>query len=277
MKRLAKATLVLLALCAAQPLAAADFVVVAATGVLAPAGLDAGQELPVGTQLSLEPWGRAVIRETAGCGMTHVIAGASEHPLQPTEDCSAAVAAAEVAALIQQGAAFAAPLQETGSSPASELVQMLANEPCVFLARVSEEGGNARRCPSGHALRGLRCSGSFCDYKDLLCCPYLAGEPDPAAKELASRVISEEFPNVLKSKHFLNGLACNGPNCDNILPYQFKSPALVNTGECAWTAWSSEQSGAWLDCGADRLMSGIRCQGDYCASLGLYCCAARVK
>ncbi len=275
MRRWNKATLVLLAVFMAQPLAASEFVVVAATGVIAPEGLEVGQELANNTKLRLEPWGRLLARETTGCGLTQVIAGASEHPLTPAEDCSAVSQPGEVVALIQQGMAFAAHLEATEQT--GTLVQMLAQEPCVFLTRVSDEGGNARRCPSGYALRGLRCNGDHCDNKDLRCCPYLDGEPDPTAKEIASRVISEEFPNILQSKRFLNGLACNGPYCDNLLPYQFKSSRLVNAGKCEWSPWSGEQPDAWLDCGTERLISGIRCRSDYCGNIGIYCCDAQVK
>lgn len=275
MKQAAVASLVLLAVGVSPPLAAADFVVVAATGVLEPEGLSEGGELAAGALLRIEPWGRAVLRQTAGCGLTYVIAGASEYRLTPPEDCSQVAAPPEVVALIQQGAPFAAPL---GADPQTEeLVQMLAQEPCVFLARVSEEPDNSRQCPSGYALRGLRCSGEHCDNKDLLCCPYLEGAPDPAAKAMGSRLMSEEFPNTLQSKHFLGGLACTGPFCDNIMPYQFKSARLVNTRQCDWSPWSSEQPGVWLDCAPGRLASGIRCRGDYCGEVGLYCCAAETK
>lgn len=269
-------SLAVLAMLAVAPLRAADFVVVSAKGVLEPEGLETGQELEKDTLLQLEPWGRALILETSGCGLTHVIVGASEHQLAPTDDCSVVGEPMEVAALTQQGAAFATYL-DVESEEAKNLVQMLANEPCVFLSRVSEEGGNSRRCPSGYGLRGLRCSGEHCDYKDLLCCPYLEGEPDPEAKEVTSRVISEEFPNVVKSTKFLSGLACNGPFCDNILPYQFKSPRLQNTRECEWSPWSSELPRQWLDCGTGRLSSGIRCAGDYCGDVGVYCCKTQVK
>jgi hypothetical protein len=268
---------VLLAALLAPPIAASDFVVVGTTGVLEPENLAPGRELAKGTLLRFEPWGRAVLRETNGCGLTHVIAGASEHRLALVEDCSAVAQPVQVVALVQQGTAFAAPLAEDGAAQAGELVQMLVQEPCVFLTRLSEEGGNARHCPSGYALRGLRCSGEHCDNKDLLCCPYLEGAPDPSAKEVSTRVISEEFPNVFQTKKFLNGLACNGAFCDNIMPYAFKSPRLVNAGGCDWTPWSSERPGQWLDCAPGELIAGTRCRGGYCGEVGVYCCEARVE
>lgn len=277
MRRLNRTIVLLLAACLVQPLAASEFAVVTATGVLEPEGLEMSQMLASGTILRLESWGRAVVRETSGCELTHVIVGANEHVLKPSDDCSAVVEPVQVVALVQQGSAFATRIRATGSGPADDLVQSLSQEPCVFLPRVSEEGGNARRCPSGYALRALRCTGDHCDNKDLLCCPYLEGAPDPTAKEMGSRVISEEFPNVLQSKRFLDGLACNGPYCDNIMPYQFKSSRLVNARECAWSSWSSELPNQWLDCGEGKLMSGIRCKGHYCGEVGVYCCAAEVK
>lgn len=261
-------------LMASAPLLAADFVVLSAFGVLEPEDLEAQQELAGGTVLRLEPWGRAVLRETTGCGFTQVIVGAPEHKLQPAEDCSLVGAPQDVSALVQQGMAFAAPLDATSSEEARTIVEMLVNEPCVFLARVSEEGGNARRCPSGYALRGLRCSGEHCAFKDLFCCPYLGGEPDPDAKEVTARVISEEWPNISLSKHFLTGLACNGPFCDNILPYPMKSPKLKSTKQCEWTPWSADVPDQWLNCAEGSFISGIRCQDDYCGNVGVHCCQA---
>lgn len=270
-------TLTLLAVFLATPAAASGFLVVAATGVVEPEGLQAGQVLQEKTRIGLEPWGRALIREAAGCGLTHLVAGLDEYVLTLTTDCSRAEPPLPVAQRVQAGEAFAALLEETGEGQADDLVRALANEPCVFLRRVSDEGDSRRQCPSGYALRGLKCTGPFCDDKDLLCCPYLEGAPDPSAKELQSRWISEEFPNVLQAKGFLNGLTCGGDYCDNLLPHQFKSSRLVNAKSCDWSVWSSERPAMWLDCSAGRLVAGIRCRDDYCGDVGLRCCQARVE
>ncbi len=276
MKTLQLATLAVLAACVALPAAAADFVVVAVTAAVEPEGLAPGQQLSAGTRIGLEPWGRALIRETTKCGLTHVVAGAGEYVLTLSEDCSAVAEPMEVAGRVQQGDVFAARMKETGSGPADELVSALANEPCVFMARLSEEPDNRRMCPSGHALRGVRCTGSYCDNKDMLCCPYLGGAPDPGAKEVQSRQISEEFPNVMQSKTFLNGLTCWGPYCDNVLPHTFKSSRLANTKTCDWTVWATERPGLWLDCQLGRFAAGMRCRDDYCGDVGLRCCTAQV-
>ena len=277
MKTLDVNAIFLLAVWSAQPLAASELEVVAATGVLEPEGLQVGQQLSGDTRLGLEPWGRAVIRETTGCGLTHVVVGVGEHVLTPAQDCSDTQDPMQVVARIQQGEAFAARIKETGSGPADDVVLALSLNPCVFLPRLSEEGVNRRECPSGYALRGLRCSGAFCDDKDLMCCPYLQGAPDPSTKAIQARRISEEFPNSVFSKRFLNGLTCEGPYCDNLLPQPFKSSRLGAARECDWSAWESERPGAWLDCGPGKLMAGIRCKGDYCADVGLYCCVAQVE
>ncbi len=277
MKTLEVAILIALAACAAQPLAASDFVVVAATGALEPEGLEAGKKLTAGTRLELEPWGRALIRETGGCGLTHVVVGLDDYALELSEDCSPTAEPMDVAQRLQKGEVFAERLKETGSGAADELVSALVNEPCVFMRPVSEEGENVRRCPSGHALRGIRCSGKLCDDKGLLCCPYLAGAPDPTTKDMNSRWVSEEMPNTMTSKRFLNGLTCRGPYCDDLFPHQFKSSRLVNTRECGWTPWFYEQSAPWLDCGLGNFMAGIRCQLDFCGDLGIYCCQAQVQ
>jgi hypothetical protein len=277
MKQLAMTTLALAAILAYPSTAASEFVVVSVTGALEPAELQAGQQLTAGTRLGVEPWGRALIRETSGCELTHVIAGMGDYLLALSEDCSAVDEPIEVVGRIQRGEAFVGRLKQTGAGEADDLVSALSNEPCVFLERVSEEGTGIRRCPSGHALRGLRCTGRFCDDKDLLCCPYLGGAADPSAKETQSRAISEEWPNVLQSKRFLNGLTCDGNYCDNVLAHQFKSARLTNTRSCDWSAWNSEQPAAWIDCRLGRFAAGLRCRGDYCADVGLFCCEARVE
>lgn len=261
--------LALLALCGtAAPAAASDFELLTATGLREP-GIEPGQTLAAGAVVRLEPWGRVVFRETGGCEHVHVVAGASEHRLAPVTECAKVASPGEIVALVQQGAAFAAPLAP--GEEANQLAGMLAAEPCVFLNRLAGEGGNARRCPSGYGLRGMRCTGDHCANKDLLCCPYLGGAADDDAKEVSSRVISEEFPNVVQSKkNFMFGLACDGDYCDNILPYVLKSPRLKSDQQCDWSPSTSE--GAWLDCGAGKLAAGLRCRGDWCGELNLYCC-----
>ena len=182
-----------------------------------------------------------------------------------------------VAGRIQRGELFSALIKETGSSQADQLGAALKDDPCVFLQRVSEEGSGQRQCPSGYALRGLRCTGQDCDDKDLLCCPYLGGAPDPSAHQTAAQWLSEGPLNVMQSEMFLDGLACRGPYCDNVLPKPFESPRLVNTGACDWSVWSSEQPGMWLDCQPGRLVAGLRCRERHCGEMGLYCCEAKAE
>jgi len=276
MKKLLSKTVILLCVGAA-PLAASEFEVVAATGVREPEGLHAGQPLGENTRLVLEHWGRALIRETTKCALTHVVVGVGEYVLTLSEDCTESSSPTDVVERLQRGEVFAERLKETGSGPVDDVVRAISNEPCVFLPRVSEEGTGRRECPSGYALRGLRCSGVYCDDKDLLCCPYLEGAPDAGAKRLQSRWISEEAPNVTTTKDFFNGLSCRGPYCDEVNPQTFKTPRLANAGECLWTVWSSQREGQWLDCQLGRLMAGIRCREDYCAEVAISCCKVRVK
>ena len=82
---------------------------------------------------------------------------------------------------------------------------------------------------------------------------------------------------MFQTKRFLSGLACEGPYCDNVLPYTFKSSRLANAGSCDWTQWSSERPAEWIDCGADRLMCGLRCRSDWCGDISAYCCTTKVE
>lgn len=276
MKKLLLNTLILLYVGAA-PLAAADFEVLSAIGVREPEGLHAGQELSQGTRLVLEHWGRVLVRETTKCALTHVVVGLGEYVLTLSEDCAETSSPGDVVERLQRGEEFAERLKQTGSGPVDDVIGAISNEPCVFLPRVSEEGTARRECPSGYGLRGVRCSGVNCDDKDLVCCPYLGGAPDPDAERVQSRWISEESPDVTKTKDFYNGLRCRGGYCDEVYPEAFKSPRLTNAGECLWTVWSSQREGQWLDCQLGRLMSGMRCQKDFCAEVAIYCCKVQVK
>jgi len=276
MKKLLFKTLILLFL-VAVPSNAADFEVVSAIGVREPEGLMAGQELSQDTQIVLEFWGRALIREKAKCGLTHVVAGVRNYKLKLTKNCKSFADPVEVVQRLQRGETFAKLVKETGSGTADEIVQAITNEPCVFLPRLSEEGTGRRECPSGYALRGLRCSGLYCDDKDVLCCPYLQGMPDPTAADGKAEWISEEAPSLFQSELFFNAISCRGPYCDDVYPQPFTSSHLTNAGNCEWTAWSFEQPGHWLDCQLGRFIAGIRCQEDYCSDIKLYCCHAQVQ
>jgi len=276
MKKLLANTLILLCV-GAVPLAASEFEVLSAIGVREPEGLMAGQQLSENTSLVLEFWGRALIRETTKCGLTHVIVGQRQYELKLSKSCKKVADPVEVVQKLQRGEAFAEVLKQTGSGTADEIVQAISNEPCVFLPRFSEEGTGRRECPSGYALRGLRCSGLYCDDKDVLCCPYLLGMPDPSVADGKARWISEEAPAVFESEEFINTISCRGPYCDEIYPQPFTSSRLKNAGGCVWSAWSFEQPGHWLDCQLGRFIAGIRCQEDYCSDIQIYCCNAQVN
>ncbi|MEM7585624.1 MAG: hypothetical protein AAF560_19705 [Acidobacteriota bacterium] len=277
MKTFTPATLLLLLFIGAQPLNASDFVVVAATGVAEPADLAVGQELAAKTQLKLESWGRALIRETGKCGMTHVLVGIEDYVLEPATDCAAAEDPRAVVGKIQQGHVFAHRIVEKDSQLAAQLVAALSQNPCVNLPRFSEEHVEGRQCPSGYAVRGFGCLGDYCDDKVLMCCPYLGGEPDPTTKGGQARWVSEEFPNVTTFKKYTHGMDCRGPYCDAIQPRTFKSSRIKATKACEWTPWVSNDPTGWVECSPGSFMSGVRCQGDYCADLAIYCCEAQVE
>lgn len=276
MKKLLSNTLILLCV-GAVPLAASEFEVLSAIGVREPEGLMAGQQLSENTSLVLEFWGRALIRETKKCGLTHVVVGQRQYELKLSKSCKKVADPVEVVQRLQRGEAFAEVLKQTGSGTADEIVQAITNEPCVFLPRLSEEGTGRRECPSGYALRGLRCSGLYCDDKDVLCCPYLQGAPDPTVADGKARWISEEAPAIFESEEFINTISCRGPYCDEIYPQPFTSSHLKNAGNCVWSAWSFEQPGHWLDCQLGRFIAGIRCQEDFCSDIKIYCCNAQVN
>ncbi len=211
MKQFDVITLILLAacaaLCATQPLAASEFEVVAATGVLEPAGLQAGKQLAEGTRLALEPWGRALIREKAKCQLTHVVIGLDDYVLTLSEDCSPTEEPMSVAARLQQGEVFTALLKETGSGPADEIVSALVHEPCVFLARFS-----GRLKTSSISWRG-----PYCD--DLLPQPFKSSRLTNAKACEWSAWDSEQQPGTwidCKLGKFVAGMRCRDDYCADV-------------------------------------------------------------
>jgi hypothetical protein len=141
----------------------------------------------------------------------------------------------------------------------------------IDLRSVSEEDPPAV-CPRGYVVKGIRCSGGYCDNKTLRCQRYRAVSP----RYEWSDWFSEEAPaQQTNSGGFVSGLACSGAYCDNLrLQFVFDESGLRNSGFCRFTPSFSEEQG-YRECPAGHYLSGVKCDGSYCDNIALYCCRPR--
>jgi beta-lactam-binding protein with PASTA domain len=147
---------------------------------------------------------------------------------------------------------------------------------CRWTRPVSEESPSSETCPSGFALKGIKCSGRYCDNKALYCCPYLTGA-DGQRRLSWSGWISEESPhNSAKTRSgFVGGLQCKGRYCDNIRLQYLSTPSLRNSGRCSDQPFVSEEGSARSVCaGYGTFVAGMSCKGRYCDNVSLECCGS---
>lgn len=143
--------------------------------------------------------------------------------------------------------------------------------------RFSEEGIAGQLCDYRYAVKGIHCSGRYCDNKRLLCYPYVSAF-DLEAEYNWAPSISEERPNSYYSQNeFLSGLRCRGRYCDNVSMEFMSTPALQNTNQCYDKAYISEEQGGTMCNNENEFVAGLKCQGRYCDNLSLRCCTAKVK
>jgi len=156
------------------------------------------------------------------------------------------------------------------------------NRPAPIWTRyVSEETGPVT-CPIGYAVAGARCTGRYCDNKNLLCVAY---EPEEKLHERQirwSHFFSEENPpnNSAKTTNgFVSGVNCSGRYCDNVSLQWFTSPYIQNTAQCITQEQFSEEVTNHKrnedQCADGWFVAGITCTGRYCDNISLTCCRAR--
>lgn len=146
---------------------------------------------------------------------------------------------------------------------------------CAWTGDFSEESPGEGHCPSGFAMRGVRCRGSYCDNVALYCCPY-SPTPDPGATRSWSPFFSEEGSGRLyppeQATRFLSGLRCRGSYCDNLGMQYLTTARLRFRDQCYQGPWFSEEGGAKQECRDGEWVGGLACRGSYCDDLSLFCC-----
>ncbi len=146
--------------------------------------------------------------------------------------------------------------------------------------RVSEEGTGRVDCPAGYVVKGIKCSGEYCDNKVLYCCKYMKGI-DNQANTWPSQWISEESgrrtdyagSQYTRTDGFVVGIECHGQYCDNVRMWYVTTPNLTNTGrDCRFLPDISEEGPNEARCPDGYFVAGMSCRGGYCDNIGLYCC-----
>jgi hypothetical protein len=142
---------------------------------------------------------------------------------------------------------------------------------CVWLDYVSEETSYAR-CPSGFAVKGLNCSGDYCDNKELYCCPYYHTNDTEAENSYSSWFSEENNGSYQTGSKFISGLGCKGDYCDNIRVRILDTPKLSNDGQCFNMPQISDGSNSESKCPEGYLGAGLSCSGNWCDNISLRCC-----
>lgn len=177
--------------------------------------------------------------------------------------------------------------------------------PAVVVAAVSwtsyvseENGGPWALCgPASQAASGFQCSGSYCDSVRIHCETLPFGitvegynmsdsfsEEDDGIGSVTSegwyRYDGDSYHvcNRSGAAGILTGIRCQGSYCNNIT-LECATPmtplgqpaALI---DCGWTDEFSEEDGALsYPEGANRFITGVRCDGSYCDDLSFHVCS----
>ncbi len=140
-------------------------------------------------------------------------------------------------------------------------------EDCYLSDKFSEEQ-SAQSCLAAYTIKGLECSGSYCDSKRLLCCRTAGLTLSGSIAN--SPAISEEAPNSYTDQaRAVVGMECHGKYCDQII---LKMQSIQGQGPNShWTTPISDEQGLGKCNNNSSYVAGIKCEGRYCDNVSLYC------
>ncbi len=138
-------------------------------------------------------------------------------------------------------------------------------EECRFTSWFSEEMPNSQTCPAGYVVTGIKCSGDYCDSKQLKCCKISGLKMSGSVQ--ATPYFSEEKTNFyMNDARVLVGMQCRGSYCDKISLLTRKTQQTKGI----WLPPFSEESGQG-NCYNGGYVAGVKCSGRYCDNISLYC------
>lgn len=119
-------------------------------------------------------------------------------------------------------------------------------------------------CPYRQAVRGVDCTGGYCDNISLYC----QDSGRSPGWQAWQPFFSEEGSGTADEGHcpsgdmWVTGVDCSGGYCDNLslLCTQFVGSA---TGSCAWSTWYSEEQSPFV-APWGYYVKGVECDGSYC-------------
>lgn len=156
---------------------------------------------------------------------------------------------------------------------------------CANPVPQSTQAGLLSTCGPEKLIKGIRCSGSYCKRLDLTCCNYTSrvissfrDNPKPTLRYW-SQWISEEAPNnnTADARGFMRAIQCRGSYCDQKSVEYLAHPDIRNTGQCYWSRYFSEEAPNSYHCGASEFVAGLRCRGNYCDDISIYCCRGEMR
>jgi hypothetical protein len=171
---------------------------------------------------------------------------------------------------------------------------------------VSDEGSPQAFCGFwNESAIGFSCTGGFCDNVRLRCETLPFGSTLNSADDYWSGWFSEESDGVEgitsfgwyarfdENYHvchyahanpgFVSGIQCSGSNCDNVkiectkaVKWNGSSNVYMNVNSCSWSGTYSEENtgnSGNIDFGANRLITGVKCEGSKCDNMRFYVCS----
>ena len=149
-------------------------------------------------------------------------------------------------------------------------------EPAPGYTEYTSDEVPALICPEGEAVRGVDCSGAWCDNISLLCeaTGLLTGaqtwQPYFSEEAGTGRANESYCPSP---DWWMSGIDCMGGWCDDLsmLCTQFVGSS---TGACVWSGWYSEETGSFIAPEA-HFITGIECRGNFCDEMRYQYCEMR--
>ncbi len=156
-------------------------------------------------------------------------------------------------------------------------IVMISAVQAEWTSSFSEEGRSWQLCPGNQALRGVQCTGDYCDNLSLYCRGQGLGavsnawwtrsisEESTGGRDTVDGVVVRVNDNMQRcgTNAYIAGMRCSGRYCDNVSLYckQFQNKRPNN---CNWTSWVSEEHGGRLVFGSNQYAVGMECIGEYC-------------
>ena len=194
----------------------------------------------------------------------------------------------EAAVLPECGGARLTPisLKSTGAGATKEITDS------------DDDKKNQVQCPVNHVGFGGSCTGDYCDDFTYYCTGIqdsayrVYGYDESEVSQWFGHTTDKMEPFYCPENQVTVSVRCMGDYCDDMsfkcAPVKLLSresnwtqaPAITfaNTVDdgCKWSQRLSDETNT-VNCPSDTFLRGLRCEGDYCDDLFLYCCSGKAN